>query len=350
MIQESISSLVEGRALSADQISAVVREIVEGDATPAQVSGFLTALRMKGESAEEIAAFASAVRSHGVQVRPKVNGRMVDTCGTGGDRAKTFNVSTIAAFVAAGAGVVIAKHGNRSVSSRCGSADLLERLGFNLEMEPARVRDSIEQVGIGFMFAPIFHPAMKVVAPIRKELGVRTIFNLIGPLMNPANVNAQLVGVYAPSLTSEMASALQRLGKEEAMVIHAAGGMDEISVKEKTQVSWLKEGRITTKDYKPKDFGVENMNDGSIEVSSVDEGALVALAILKGQAEAAKTGMVVANAAAAIVLGRKARDLQEGSRLARESLESGAAEKKLEDLIRFSGGDLSRIEGHGKRA
>jgi anthranilate phosphoribosyltransferase len=305
---------------------------------------------MKGESADEIASFATSVRSHGIQIRPNVSGRMIDTCGTGGDKVKTFNVSTISAFVAAGAGVVVAKHGNRSVSSKCGSADLLERIGFNLSMEPDRIKESIEKVGIGFMFAPVFHPAMKKVAPIRKEMGVRTIFNLIGPLMNPANVNAQLVGVYAPSLTSQMAKALQRLGKEEAIVIHGLEGMDEISVSGKTQVSWLRDGEIITREYEPREFGVERAPNGSVEVASIEEGVSIALDILGGNVKSARADMVLANAAAAVVLGKKAKELREGMVLARESLSSGAAEKKLEELIGFSGGDLSRIESYGKRA
>lgn len=341
---------MERRELSPEEISRVVVEIVQGEATPAQVGAFLTALRMKGESPDEIASFASSVKSHGLQIRPNVNGRMVDTCGTGGDKVKTFNVSTISAFVAAGAGVVVAKHGNRSVSSRCGSADLLEKIGFNLSMEPGRVRESIEKVGIGFMFAPLFHPAMKRVAPIRKELGVRTVFNLIGPLMNPANANAQLVGVYAPPLTSQMAEALQRLGKEEAIVIHGLEGMDEISVTGRTLVSWLREGEITTREYQPRDFGIERVADGSVEVANEEEGARVALDILSGRKKGATTDMVLANASSAIVLGRKAEGLREGITLARESITTGAAEKKLEELIRFSGGDLSRIEEHAKRA
>jgi anthranilate phosphoribosyltransferase len=202
----------------------------------------LVALRGKGESPEEIAGFAATFRRYGTKIMPKVSGRLVDTCGTGGDGARTFNVSTLAAVVAAGAGVTIAKHGNRSVTSKCGSADLLERLGFNLAMTPDRVRESIEQIGIGFMFAPSFHPAMKKVAPVRAELGIRTIFNLMGPLINPAGADSQVIGVYSRPLALKVARALENLGSTEAMVVHAAEGMDEFSIAGRTHVVWLRRG------------------------------------------------------------------------------------------------------------
>ncbi len=310
-------------------------------ASPAQISGLLVALRGKGESPEEIASFASAFRSHGVKIRPRVGGRLVDTCGTGGDGVKTFNVSTLSAIVAAGAGVTVAKHGNRSVTSKCGSADVLERLGFNLAMDHEEVRASIEQVGIGFMFAPAFHPAMKNVAPVRKELGIRTIFNLLGPLMNPAGADAQVIGVYSLPLTMKVARALAKLGTKEAMVIHALEGMDEISVTGKTSVAWLKDGEIISGDLSPADFGVRTQKDGTLTVESVEEGARAALEILGGSSKpSARLDMVLVNAAAAIVVSGRASGFREAVPLARESIESGAAYKKLEGLIRFSGGEL----------
>jgi anthranilate phosphoribosyltransferase len=306
---------------------------------------------MKGESVEEIAAFASTLREYSLKISPVVNGRMVDTCGTGGDRIKTPNVSTIAAFIAAGAGVIVAKHGNRSVTSKCGSADLLEKLGFNVNMEPNRVKESIEQVGIGFMFAPSFHPALKRVAPVRRELAIRTIFNIMGPLINPANVTAQLLGVYSPSLTLHLARVLKMLGREETMVIHGLEGIDEISVTSKTRISWLRDGEITTKEYEPKDFGITGVMNEPITVSSIDDSILAALRILTGRRnDGVIMNMMLVNAAASIVLGGRAKTFQEGLLAARESIKSDAAFKKLEELIRFSGGDASNLEEYRERA
>jgi anthranilate phosphoribosyltransferase len=303
----------------------------------------LVALRVKGESPDEIAAFASTFRGYGVKITPKVSGRLVDTCGTGGDNAGTFNVSTVAAVVAAGAGVTIAKHGNRSVTSKCGSADLLERLGFNLAMSPEKVKDSIEQQGIGFMFAPAFHPAMKQVAPVRAELGIRTIFNLMGPLINPAGADSQVIGVYSKPLALKVARALEKLGSTEAMVIHAAGGMDEISVAGKTYVAWLREGTITEHEYSPKDLGVPSYPAETMIVSSLDESAEAAVKILDGtEASSGRRDLVLVNAAAAIVVSGMASDFPDALSAARRSLESGAAYRKLEGLIRFSGGELRR--------
>lgn len=345
MIQQAIASLVEGKDLSADEISGALGEMISGQASQAQISGLLVALLGKGESPEEIAAFASALRGHGVRIRPEVRGRLVDTCGTGGDRVKTFNVSTLSAIVAAGAGANVAKHGNRSVTSSCGSADLLERLGFNLSMEPGRVSASIEQLGIGFMFAPAFHPAMKHVAPVRRELGIRTIFNLMGPLMNPAGADAQIIGVYSQPLAAKVALALRMLGVKEALVFHALEGMDEISVTGKTSVSWLKDGEITRREYSPQDFGLGRHSIKDVTVSSIEESAKAALDILDGtSAQSARMDMVLVNAAAAIIVAGLAADFSEAIPIARESILSGAAFSKLEGLIRFSGGELRRVE------
>ena len=220
MIKESIQKLIDGTSLTYEESREVMKEIMSGQATNAQIAAFLTALRMKGETVEEIRAFAEIMKEYSHQIRPRIKGRLVDTCGTGGDKIKTFNVSTAAAFVVAGAGVAIAKHGNRSVTSQSGSADVLERLGFNLTMTPEAVQRSVEQVGIGFMFAPAFHPAMKYAIGPRREIGVRTIFNVLGPLTNPACATAQVLGVYDRKLTEPLAHALQRLGCEEAMVVH----------------------------------------------------------------------------------------------------------------------------------
>ena len=228
MIREGIQKLIEGSNLTYDESGEIMREIMSEKATSSQTAAFLTALRMKGEAVEELIAFASVMRTHCRQIRPHVHGRLVDTCGTGGDKIKTFNVSTAAAFVIAGAGVAVAKHGNRAVTSKSGSADVLEKLGLNLNVEPEATQDIIEKVGIGFMFAPAFHPAMKYAAEPRREIGIRTVFNILGPLTNPACANAQLLGVYDPKLTTPMAYALKKLGCEEAMVVHGLDGLDEI--------------------------------------------------------------------------------------------------------------------------
>jgi anthranilate phosphoribosyltransferase len=340
--------LVDRRDLTEEQLSEVVGEIVSGEATSAQVGGFLVAFRNKGEKANEIAALASALREYSVSIRARVEQRVIDTCGTGGDSVKTFNVSTISSLVAAGGGAFVAKHGGRSVTSKCGSADLLERLGFKLEMEPLRVQESIERIGIGFMFAPVFHPAMRRVAPVRRELGIRTVFNLLGPLINPARVDAQLVGVYSPELVPLIAEVLSRLRTEEAIVVHALEGMDEISVTGRTLVSWLRAGKITTREYGPRDFGIlegarpANASDGEDPVRSTLD--ILSARSLRG----AKQQMVLANAAAALVVAGRANSFPEGVELAKNSILGGAAYKKLEELVRFSGGEPTRIEEYAK--
>ena len=323
-------------------------EIVSGEATSAQIGGFLVALRNKGERPAEIAVMASALREFSVAIRPRVGGRVIDTCGTGGDSVKTFNVSTISSLVAAGGGAYVAKHGGRSVTSKCGSADLLERLGFRIEMEPLRVQESIETIGIGFMFAPSFHPAMKHVAPVRRELGIRTVFNLLGPVINPARVDAQLVGVYSPELVPLIADVFSRLGMNEAIVVHALEGMDEISVTGKTLVSWLREGEITTKEYGPRDFGIL---EGArlAEITEGDDPVGSTLDILNSRGgRGAKEQMVLANSAAALVLAGRATTFPEGVELAKNSILGGAAYKKLEELVKFSGGELTRFEEYAK--
>ena len=342
--QRAIQAILDGRDLSSETISACLKEIAEGTATPVQIAGLLVALRKKGETVEEIAAFASTLRSYStMKERPMVKGRMIDMCGTGGDSFKTPNVSTISSFVAAGAGAVVAKHGGRSVTSTSGSADVLERLGFNLAMEPARVKDSIEQIGIGFMFAPSFHPAMKQVAPVRKELGVRTIFNLMGPLINPARVDAQLLGLYSPELVPQVAAVLGKLGLQEAFVVHGLEGVDEISVTHRTLVSHLKDGNVSTREYLPREFG---LRDGPLipptSPADAEEGAMLALSILGGDSKERDCGslMVAVNSAACLVLAQKATTFVDGIELAAASIKSGRAMEKLEQMVKFSGGSL----------
>jgi len=346
MIREGIQNLIEKSNLSFKESREIMREVMSGQATNAQIAAFLTALRMKGETVEELIAFATVMREHCRQIHPRVQSRLVDTCGTGGDKTKTFNISTAAAFVVAGAGVAIAKHGNRSVTSKSGSADVLEKLGLNLKMTPETVQVTIEQVGVGFMFAPAFHPAMKYAVAPRREIGVRTVFNVLGPMTNPASANAQLLGVYDAKLTETMAYALKRLGCEEAMVVHGLDGLDEISTLGKTAIAWLKEGEVLTIEVSPKDFGVKQARIEDIKGTTPEESAELIFKILNGSCaiDDPKTEVVLANSAAGIMVGGKAEDFSYGMTLARKSIESGAAYKKLKALITASGGDLSKLE------
>ena len=346
MIREGIKKLIDGTNLTFGESQEIMREVMSGKATNAQIAAFLTALRIKGETVEERVASAVVMREHCSRIHPRVEGRLVDTCGTGGDKIKTFNISTTAAFVVAGAGVVIAKHGNRSVTSKSGSADVLERLGLNLNMEPEAVQGTIEQVGVGFMFAPAFHPAMKYAIQPRREIGIRTIFNILGPLTNPASANAQLLGVYDPKLTAPIAHALKELGCEEAMVVHGLDGLDEISTLGKTAIAWLKEGKVATVETAPKDFGVKQARIEDIKGTTPDESAEIVFKILNGYCavDDPKTEVVLVNSAAGIIVGGKAENFSCGMALARKSIESGAAYKKLKALIKASGGDLSKLE------
>lgn len=346
MFKDFIEKLVGGRDLTFEEALEAMGEIMSGGATDAQIGSFLTALRMKGETIDEISAFASAMRAHCQRINPKVNGRLVDTCGTGGDRIDTFNISTTAAFVVSGAEVCIAKHGNRSVTSSCGSAEVLQGLGLNLALEPGEVERSIEEVGIGFMFAPAFHPAMKHAIGPRRELGVRTVFNVLGPLTNPAGASAQLLGVYDPDLTEPLAKSLRRLGSEEAMVVHGLDGMDEISNIGATRVSWLRAGEVNTFEVTPKNFGVGYSNVEEIRGGDPKESAEVTYRILNGNGgyDDPRTEIVLMNSAAGIVVAGKADDFMCGMELARESIGSGAAYERLRSLVKASGGDISRLE------
>ena len=346
MIREGIQKLIEGNSLTSVESGEIMREVMSGLATNSQTAAFLTALRMKGEAIEELIAFASVMHEQSIQIHPRFKGRLVDTCGTGGDKVKTFNVSTAAAFVIAGAGVAVAKHGNRSVTSKCGSADVLEKLGLSLSLDPQSVQDLIEKVGIGFMFAPAFHPAMKYAAEARREIGIRTVFNLLGPLSNPAGANAQLLGVYDSKLTTPLAYALGRLGCEEAIVVHGLDGLDEISTVGKTSVSWLKGGKVTELQVSPSDFGVKRADVSDLQVSSAEESLEVFFKIISGSLgiNDSKMEFVLVNSAAAIILGGRADDFLGGMELALESILSGAAYGKLKALIRASGGSLSKLK------
>lgn len=350
LIKEGISKLVEAKKLTQIETEDIMSEIMSGKAKDTQIAVFLTALRMRGETIDEITAMASVMRKFCNQIHPKVSGILVDTCGTGGDRIKTFNISTTATFVAAGAGIPIAKHGNRSVTSRSGSADVLEALGLNLKMPPILVEKSIEDIGIGFMFAPSFHPAMKFAIGPRREIGIRTIFNILGPLTNPANAKAQLLGVYDEHLTESLANVLNNLGAERAMIVHGLDGLDEISTIGQTKIATLSNGEICTSYVYPKDLGVRTDKVEILKGATAEESALITFNILNNKEgpstnlDAPKSNIVLVNAAAAIQVGGKTETIKEGIEVAKESIQSGAAYKKLKTLITFSDGDLSKLE------
>jgi anthranilate phosphoribosyltransferase len=344
VIRESIEKLVMRLNLSHQEAYESMKEIMTGEATPSQIAAFLTALRMKGETVEEIVAFAEAMRSFCHKINPKVRGRLVDTCGTGGDKIKTFNISTTAAFVIAGAGIPVAKHGNRSVTSKCGSADVMERLGLNLNVPCETVEKAVEKLGVGFMFAPMFHPAMKHAAVPRKEIGIRTVFNILGPLTNPAMSSAQVIGVYDAGLVERVARVLKELGVHEAMVVHGLDGLDEISTVGRTLIAWLREGEIKTFEVTPTSLGVEMTNVECIVGKSLEESAETTFKIIFGCVKAGepKRDIVAVNAAAGIIVGGMADEFKYALELAQESIDGGAAYEKLKGLIKFYDG--SRLE------
>jgi anthranilate phosphoribosyltransferase len=337
MLKPFIKKVVDCKDLTREEAAEAMDLIMEGKATPSQIASLITALRMKGETIDEITGFAEQMRKHAEQIHPKAP-HLVDTCGTGGDVSHTFNISTISAIVAAGAGVVIAKHGNRSVSSKCGSADILEAFGIKLDLTPKKVEECINKVGFGFIFAPTFHKAMKYAMPSRKETGIRTVFNILGPLTNPAGAHAQILGVFNENLTEVMAEVLGNLGTKEAMIVHGMDGLDEISISDRTKVSHLKNGKIETYFIQPEDFGMKRGKREEIVVHNVEEGKLLALSLLKGDEQGTRRNVVLLNSAAAIMIGGKAKDLSDGIKKAAESIDSGKANKKLEDLIKFTKG------------
>ncbi|MHB8566406.1 MAG: anthranilate phosphoribosyltransferase [Nitrososphaerales archaeon] len=353
-IKEAISNVVSGKSLSEEEAALIAEEMMSGSATQSQMGAFLTALRMKGETIDEIAGFAKAMRSKAVRITPNLPPgapKLTDLCGTGGDLLKTFNVSTLSSFVVSGAGVPVAKHGNRSVTSKCGSADLLEKLGVNINASPKDVERSIEISGIGFMFAPTFHPATKYAAPIRKEIGIRTVFNVLGPLTCPAGAKAQLMGVYDESLVRKMAEALRKLGIESALIVHGAGGLDEISTFGKTHTARLfEDGRILEELLSPSNFGLKQVEYSSVAApENVEEYPSIALRLLSGQSKLSENevsilDMIIANSSAAIVISGRAENYIEGVELARESINSGKAMEKLSALVKLSSGDMSVIE------
>ncbi|MCJ7655173.1 MAG: anthranilate phosphoribosyltransferase, partial [Dehalococcoidia bacterium] len=304
MIKEAIQMLVSGRSLTMEEAAEVMEEIMQGEATPAQFGAFVTALRLKGETVDEIVGLAKTMRAKAITV--STEGLVVDTCGTGGDGSHTFNISTAAAFVAAGAGLKIAKHGNRAVSSQCGSADVLEALGVKIDLNAEQVQICLKEVGIGFMFAPVFHPAMKYAAVPRREIGIRTVFNILGPLTNPAGAKAQVLGVGDESLIEKLALVLQGLGCQHALLVHGEDGLDEITITGKTHVCELKNGRIKRYALSPKDFGLSRASPDSIKGGDTKANADFLRNILAG-ALGPQRDVVLMNAAAALVVGDKAK-------------------------------------------
>jgi anthranilate phosphoribosyltransferase len=335
MIQNVITRLLDGKQLARAEARAVMGEIMRGEATPAQIGGFLVALRAKGETADEIAGCAEAMREHVLPVRPHRDD-LVDTAGTGGDGARTINISTAAALVAAAAGAAVAKHGNRAVSSACGSADVLESLGFALEQEPDRIAQSIDDLGFGFLFAPAHHPAMRHAAPVRKELATRTVFNVLGPLTNPAGARAQVVGVYSPELVRTIAEVLASLGARHAFVVHGAGGIDELSPVGPNLVCEVVEGAVHERELDPEaELGLPRCRIDDLRGGAPDENAAAIREVFAG-ADGGRRSAILLNAAAAIAAGGQAADLREGLELAREAIDSGAAAERLDQLIAFS--------------
>jgi anthranilate phosphoribosyltransferase len=332
-MQAAIARLLDGHDLTRDEAREAMNTIMSGEATPAQIGGFLVALRLKGETADEIAGCAEAMRAHVLAVRPKRED-LVDTAGTGGDGGRTFNISTAAALVAAAAGAGVAKHGNRAVSSNSGSADVLEALGFNLELPAERIAESIDTLGFGFLFAPTHHPAMKHAAPVRRELAARTVFNVLGPLTNPAGARAQVVGVYSPDLVKTIADVLASLGARRAFVVHGAGGIDELSPAGPNLVCEVVDGGVREREIDPLELGVPRCAPEELRGGSPEQNAAAIRRVLAGE-NGAHMNAILLNAAGAIAAGGHAEDLREGLEIARTAVDSGTAAERLEALIAF---------------
>ncbi len=334
MIREAIESLVAGRSLTSEQAAGVMEEIMGGKATPAQIAAFVTALRIKGETVDEIVGLARVMQAKAIPV--VTTQPVVDTCGTGGDRSSSFNVSTTAAFIAAGSGLKVAKHGNRAMSSRCGSADVLEALGVKIELGAEAVAECLEKIGIGFMFAPLFHPAMKYAAGPRRDLGIRTVFNILGPLVSPAHAQFQVMGVATKELGEKIASVLHHLGSKHALVVHGIDGMDEISITCKSLVWEVTQERASPPyEVSPQYFGFKEAEVREIKGGTPEDNARILRSILEGE-QGSRRDIAVMNAAAAIVAANRASDLKEGARIAEEAIDSGRALEKLDALIKLS--------------
>jgi anthranilate phosphoribosyltransferase len=337
VIRQALAALLDGRDLPRGDAREVMDEIMAGEATQAQVGGFLVALRMKGETPDEIAGFAEAIREQAVVVRPQRDD-LVDVVGTGGDGHQTLNISTAAALLAAAAGAGVAKHGNRAVSSASGSADVLEALGFDVELPAERISRSIDELGFGFMFAPAHHPGFRHAAPVRRELATRTVFNVLGPLTNPADARAQIVGVYEAALVPTIAEALVRLDARRAFVVHGAYGVDELSPAGPNLVCEVVEGEVREREIDPLDLGIARCAPEDLRGGTPAENAAAIRAILSGREHGARRDAILLTAAGAIAAGGHADDLRDGLELARETLDSGAAAERLDALVAFSHG------------
>lgn len=332
-----IRRLVARSDLSEAEMAAALDLILDGKASEGAIAAFLVALAMKGEKPEEIRSILKSVRSHATRITPTVSGTLIDTCGTGGDSIRTFNVSTAAAIVAAAAGAKVAKHGNRSVSGPCGSADFLEYVGVDLNAPPEKIQKTIEDTGIGFLFAPAFHPAMKNVAPARKAIGIRTVFNLVGPLSNPCtNIGGQVIGVFEPSLMETLAEVCTGY-VNEAIIVHAADGFDELSNTCENDVIWVTEGKVKRLSLNPKVLGMQPARAEQLVVSSREESIKSTLEVIYGKAAREKEDMVVINAAAALAVGRIVADLKEGVNVARKAIKDGQAKEKMAQLVKSCG-------------
>ncbi len=333
MIREATEKLIGGSSLSMDEATGVMTQIMEGEATPVQLASFLTSLRIKGETAEEIAGMASVMRDKSLPV--ETDGVVVDTCGTGGATAKTFNISTATAFVAAGAGLKVAKHGNRTASGTCGSADVLEALGVELELQPKAVERCINEVGMGFMFALVFHPAMRYAAPVRRDMGIRTVFNVLGPLTSPARVKRQLLGVAEPALGEKMAQVLNLMGSEHCLVVHSSEGADELTLGGENHIWELKAGEVSHSIVNPGDLGLVNAPWQAIRSGTPADNAFLMRRILTGE-RGVHRDVVLLNSGAVLMIGGKADSLGSGIELAAQVIDDGSALMKLEALIELS--------------
>lgn len=344
-ITEAIKKTVDRGDLTVAEAEAVLEQIMTGQASDAQIAALLTALRMKGETADELTGFARVMRRKAAAVLPRstvaasMGGTereaLIDTCGTGGDVSGSFNISTATAFVVAGCGVRVAKHGNRSVSSRCGSADVVEALGVKIDLSADQIARSIDEVGIGFLHAPLLHEAMKYVAPARKQMGIRTVFNMLGPLTNPAGANAQVIGVYAKHLTELLAKVLGALGTRRALVVHGADGLDEISITGESKITEMQDGAITTYTIRPEDYAIPRASLKDIQGGDAEENARIILEVLQGK-PGPRRDIVLMNAAAALIASSKVDGFQEGIAMAMESIATGKAMAKLQRLIEFT--------------
>lgn len=330
MIKEAISKLVEKTDLTEEESEHVMEEIMSGSATQAQIASYLTALRMKGETVEEITGSARVMRNKVTRINVN-DPHVVDTCGTGGDRSGTFNISTTTAFVVAGAGVTVAKHGNRSVSSQCGSADVLKALGVNIDVPPERVEKCVNEIGIGFLFAPLYHPAMRHAIGPRQEIGIRTMFNILGPLTNPAGASSQVLGVYAAHLTETLAHVLMNLGSSHCFVVHGSDGLDEITITGETMVSEGYNGTVKSYKIRPGDFNIKIGTLEDIKGGSAEDNASIVLKILQGE-KGPRRDVVLLNAAAGIMASGKVPDASAAIKAAEEAIDSGSAMGKLEAL------------------